>query len=668
MVKEVDQLPRPALIWTIVAQALLLLPHIPHIPSWVIAVYVVAFAWRVQAFRGRVELPGRWLKVALSGAAAGGIVLSFGSLLGMEPMVAFLLTAFALKLTEMRSRKDAYVVVFLGYFVCLTAFLFSQGLLMVLYGLLVVWVLTTALISVHRPMARARDTRSMRLAGVMMLQAAPLMLVLFFLFPRIGPLWNVPLKSHTAKTGMSDMLFPGDVSNLSQSDEVAFRAQFDGDVPPPEELYWRGVVMSHLDDTVWRGLKYFEIPSALRREPAVELAGDSLSYRIIMEATQQNWLYSLRYARAEKPRLLSLPDFRLYSPATVEYKLQYQVRSWPDALLEPELNPWRRRAETQLPAGNNPRARALAEDLYRAAGNPEGFVRSALTYFRQQPFFYTLQPPLLGDSDVMDRFLFDTRRGFCEHYAYAFAVMARSVGIPTRVIGGYQGGEINPVNGTVIVHQFDAHAWNEVWLAGRGWVRVDPTAAVAPNRILYGLEEAVAGEGSFLSSSPWSPLRYRGINWINSLRLQYDALTYRWQSWVTGFDGTVQLDLLRRVLGEVTPSRSVVLLLGTGLATMGVVSWFLLRDRRRRRRSVFEEELVHFRDTIHRRGLEPLPGETPAQLAERAAERWPKDAEQIRALYRAHAALVYGQSGGGPDAARTVRELRRRLRGLALSR
>ena len=668
MVKEVEQLPRPALVWSILAQALLLLPHISHIPPWVIAVYLVAFAWRVQAFRGRIELPGRWLKVALSGAAAGGIVLSFGSLLGMEPMVAFLLTAFALKLTEMRSRKDAYVVIFLGYFVCLTAFLFSQGLVMVLYGLLVVWVLTTALISVHRPMARVRDTRSLRLAGVMMLQAAPLMLVLFFLFPRIGPLWNVPLKSHTAQTGMSDTLFPGDVSNLSQSDEVAFRAQFDGVVPPPEELYWRGVVMSHLDGTVWRGLKYFEIPAALRREPQVALAGDSLAYRIIMEPTQQHWLYSLRYARPEKPRLLSLSDFRLYSPATVEYKLQYRVRSWPEAVLEPELDPWRRTAETQLPPGDNPRARALAETLYRSAGAPEAFVTAALAYFRQQPFFYTLQPPLLGDSDVMDRFLFDTRRGFCEHYAYAFAVMARSVGIPTRIIGGYQGGEINPVNGTVIVHQFDAHAWNEVWLAGRGWVRVDPTAAVAPDRILYGLERAVASEGSFLSESPWSPLRFRAVNWVNSLRLQYDALTYRWQSWVTGFDGAMQVDLLRRVLGEVTPSRSVILLLGTGLATMGVVSWFLLRDRRRQRRSVFEDELVNFLDTIHRRGLSPQPGETPGQLAERAAQRWPAEAERIRALYRAHAALVYGAGCGPQDVARTVRELRRRVRGLRLQR
>ena len=191
--KQAEQLPRPALVWIIAAQALLLLPHIQRIPPWVVIVYLVAFGWRIQAFRGRVELPGRWLKVLLSGAAAGGIVLSFGSLLGVEPMVAFLLTAFALKLTEMRSRKDAYVVVFLGYFVCLTAFLFSQGLLMVAFGLLLVWVLTTALICVHRPSGRLRDPRPMKLAGGMLLQAVPLMLVLFFLFPRIGPLWSVPL-------------------------------------------------------------------------------------------------------------------------------------------------------------------------------------------------------------------------------------------------------------------------------------------------------------------------------------------------------------------------------------------------------------------------------------------------------------------------------------------
>lgn len=666
--KQAEQLPRAALLWIILAQAMLLLPHISRIPIWVIVVYALAFGWRVQAFRGRAELPGRWLKVALSAAAAGGIVLSFGSLLGMEPMVAFLLTAFALKLTEMRSRKDAYVVIFLGYFVCLTAFLFSQDILLVLYAFVLVWVLTTALICVHRASGRLRDLRPLRLAGVMLLQSVPLMLVLFFLFPRIGPLWSVPLKSHTAQTGMSDRLRPGDVSQLSQSADVAFRVHFEGEIPPASQLYWRGLVMSRLDGDTWRSLRYFEVPASERREADVQPQGDALSYSIIMTPTQQNWLYALRYARSSKGGVMLLNDFRLYSPVIIENEYQYSVQSWPQTALELELSPWRASVERELPAGDNPETRALAETLYAEAGSDRAYVEAALDYFRNEAFFYTLQPPLLGDQNPMDQFLFGTRRGFCEHYAYAFVVMMRSVGIPARIVGGYLGGEINPVNRTVIVHQFDAHAWTEVWLEGEGWVRVDPTAAVAPDRILYGLERAVASEGSFLATSPLSPLRYRGINWINSLRLRYDALTYRWQSWVVGFDGQAQFDLLRGVLGEISVSRSLGVLLGSGALTIALVALFLFRDRRPAPRPIYEEELARFQKVLWQRGLEPLPGETPAQLTERAAQKWPRQAESLRALYRALARLVYGTADREIDSKRLLRELRKRIRGIQFSR
>jgi transglutaminase-like putative cysteine protease len=559
------------------------------------------------------------------------------------------------------------VVIFLGYFVCLTAFLFSQDLLLVLYALVLVWILTTALVSVHRATARIRDLRPLRLAGVMLLQSVPLMLVLFFLFPRIGPLWSVPLKSHTAQTGMSDSLRPGDVSQLSQSAEVAFRVQFDGDIPPASELYWRGLVMSRLDGDTWRSLRYFEVPANERREGAVVTQGDPLSYRIIMAPTQQNWLYSLRYARSGKAGVMSLSDYRLYSPVILENEYQYAVQSWPETPLGVELSPWRAAVEKDLPNNDNPETRALAQSLYAAAGSPRAFVEGVLEYFRSEAFFYTLQPPLLGDDDPMDRFLFETRRGFCEHYAYAFAVMMRSVGIPARIVGGYLGGEINPVNRTVIVHQFDAHAWTEVWLEGEGWVRVDPTAAVSPDRILYGLERAVASEGSFLAQSPLSPLRYRGVNWINSLRLRYDALTYRWQSWVTGFDGQAQFDLLRGVLGEISLTRSMGILLGSGALTLALVALFLFRERGGSPRPVYEAELARFQKVLWQRGLKPQPGETPAQLTERAATQWPRQAEAIRGVYRALARLVYAPQSAGQDSKRLRRELRKRIRGIQFS-
>ncbi|MEL7046555.1 MAG: DUF3488 and transglutaminase-like domain-containing protein, partial [Pseudomonadota bacterium] len=469
--------------------------------------------------------------------------------------------------------------------------------------------------------------------------------------------------AHTAKTGMSDTLRPGDVSSLSQSDEVAFRVRFDGVIPATSSLYWRGVVMSRLEGDTWGSLRYLEIPARERRKPVVATEGDFIDYRVIIEPTQQNWLYSLRYAQPRNAGVMSLSDYRLFLPAVVENDYLYRVRSWPDTRLGLELSDWRRRVETRLPPQDNPRTRELARTLYAESGTTQGFVSAALAHFRNQEFFYTLQPPTLGDRDVMDRFLFETRRGFCEHYAYAFAVMARSLGIPARIVGGYLGGEVNPVHRTVIVHQFDAHAWNEVWIEGEGWVRVDPTAAVAPDRILYGLERAVAGEGSFLADSPLSPLRFRGVDWINGLRLRYDALTYRWQSWITGFDGDAQFDLLRGVFGEVSPSRSMAVLLGVGVGTMSLVSLLLLRSRRAAPRSLLETELERFARRLHDRGLEREPGETPAQLVARAVQRWPGYAPRIHRLYGSLEAAVYGPVVV-EDEQRLARELRRKIRAL----
>ena len=245
----------------------------------------------------------------------------------------------------------------------------------------------------------------MRLAATMLLQALPLMVILFFLFPRIGPLWSVPVKSHTAKTGMSDTLRPGIVSSLTQSPEVAFRVRFDGDIPPPQELYWRGIVMSRVDgDDAWRSLRYFEVPPRERAERGVFREGPSLSYRIIQEPTQQNYLYGLRYARSSNRGVMHLHDYRIYSPAIVENEFQYSVQSWPQARFGLELRGWRRRIETRLPATGNPRTRDLAARLLAEAGSPRAFVDAVLSHFRSQPFFYTLEPPLLGERDTMDRF------------------------------------------------------------------------------------------------------------------------------------------------------------------------------------------------------------------------------------------------------------------------
>ena len=639
--KMLQQVPRNALAWIIISMFTLLAPHAGRIPVWIMLIYLFAALWRIQVYRGHWSFPGRWVKLVMIVSGFAGIYLSFGSLIGLEPTVALLLTAFALKLIELVSRKDAYVLIFLGYFVCITEFLFTQDLLMVLYSLLNVIVVTTALVALHQPGEHRFNRKTMRLAGVMVLQAMPLMLVLFFLFPRIGPLWTVPVKSHTAKTGMSDFMKPGDISKLSQSADVAFRVQFEGEIPPKSQLYWRGLVFSKLEEGAWSNLGYFQVPAKERRQQEVVTTGEPLNYSIIMEPTQQNWLFGLRYATPDRPGILAAPDFRLYSLVMIEDEFQYQVRSWPEAQLETELSAWRREVELRLPDNDNQRTRQFASTLRAQAGSDEVFVDAVLQHFNREPFVYTLQPPLLPDVDGIDVFMFESRRGFCEHYAHAFTVMMRAAGIPARVVAGYQGGEINPVNKTVIVHQFDAHAWAEVWLPERGWVRVDPTASVAPQRIEMGLEEAVAAEGTFLSDSPLSPLRYRSIRWINQLRLRYDALTYQWQSWVVGFDGEVQFQLLRDVFGEVSAGRFAAALIGTWALVLLPVAISLLRRRETRPQRPLDREYLKVCERLGNLGYPRQAGESAADYAARISRQCPDWAESFNRLTRLYTELAY---------------------------
>ncbi len=639
--KYEQQLPRNALVWIILSQFMLLIPHITRIPAWVVLVYLLTALSRSMVYQGRWSFPGNTFKAALTLTCFAGVFYSYGSLIGLEPTVALLLAAFALKLVELKSTKDAYLLLFLGYFVCVTEFLFDQEILTVLYMLFVVLVLTTALVALHQPGEDAFNRTTVQRAALMLAQSFPLMLVLFIIFPRIGPLWSVPLKAHTAKSGMSDFMSPGDISKLSLSDEVAFRVQFDGEIPARSVLYWRGLVFSTLQGNTWRSLRWREVPPLERRPKKPVLNDNFARYSVIIEPTQQNWLYALRYARTSDSGILATNDFRLVSLTEIQDQRRYSVRSYSDVVLEPQLSAWRRGVDTRLELYDNPRTRQLAQHMYRQAGqDAEKFVAAILTMFRQQDFYYTLKPPLLGDN-AMDDFLFRSRRGFCEHYAAALAVMVRAAGIPARVVAGYQGGEINPVNGTVVVYQFDAHAWNEVWFEGQGWVRVDPTAAIAPDRIDYGLERALQLEGSFLENSPLSPLRYRNIAWLNNIRLQLDAINYSWQAFILTYDSDRQYQFLNRFLGKISVSRVAMLLMGFWALVLIPVAISLLHGRGGRHIDPATRSYNVFCKKLQRIELSRDRAEAPLAFADRVSHERPDLAVEVKSITGLYDAISY---------------------------
>lgn len=656
-----QQIPRNALVWILLSQLVLVLPHVPRLPIWILGVYMATAFHRIMVYQGRWSFPGRWTKAVLTIGSFSAVYTSYGSMLGLEPTVALLLVAFALKLVELASRKDAYLVIFLAYFVSCAEFLFSQELHIVIYMLLALITISTALVALHQPGQDKFTLTPLKQASVMLFQAMPLMLVLFLIFPRIGPLWTVPIKSYAAKTGMSDFMSPGDIRLLSQSTEVAFRAEFEGDIPPRSELYWRGLVFSKVEDDVWSSLGWREIPVLERRGRKPEKLGEkSIRYSVIMEPSQQRWVYSLKYPGEHSRNVMRGGDHRLVSPIEIQDQFRYHATSFPQAVLDPVLSSWRRQTELKLPEESNQKTRDFAEKIRGDFKTDSEFVDAVLAHFREQEFFYTLQPPVLGD-DSIDEFLFETRKGFCEHYASSFVFMMRAAGVPARVVAGYQGGEINPLNNSVIVHQFDAHAWAEVWLEGSGWIRVDPTAAVSPDRIIWGLERALADEGSFLSDSPLSPLRFRDVQWINLLRLRYDALTYAWQRFVLGYDEDGQYDLLTRWLGEFNPARIASVMLIAAAIVLLPIFIALLFSTRPKKLPVILRAYLDFCEKLEGAGVARLPGEAPISYAQRVQSLRPDLAADVACITDLYTRISYQSGASGMEEQREFLERARQF-------
>ncbi|HEP8322229.1 TPA: DUF3488 domain-containing protein [Pseudomonas aeruginosa] len=649
-----NAIPRVALVWLLVAQVLVILPHLAYMPLWVAAMWLGCAAWRVQVFRMRAGYPRAWVKLALALLAGAGVWLSRGSLVGLDAGAVLLIAAFILKLVEMKTRRDALVLVFLGFFAVVVGYLFDDGFLAALYSLLPVTALLAALIGLQQSAFASRPWPTLWLAGGLLLQALPLMLLLFLFFPRLGPLWSLPMPGNKGVTGLSESMAPGDIAELGRSAELAFRVRFEGAPPPREQLYWRALTMERFDGRRWAQAPQWSGEDALHWQKR----GPELRYDVIMQPSSQPWLFALDVAQTDQTDTRLMSDFHLQRRQPVEQRLFYRVSSWPQALRESSIDPRMRWRNLQLPMHGNPRARALAEQLRQAHAQPQALVAALLQRFNREPFAYTLKPPATG-ADGVDDFLFDTRSGFCAHYAGAMAFVLRAAGIPARVVAGYQGGELNPAGNYLLVHQFDAHAWVEYWQPEQGWLSVDPTYQVAPERIEQGLEQALAGDSEYLADAPLSPLRYRGLPWLNDMRLAWDSLNYGWQRWVLAYQGEQQGAFLQRWFGGLDPTRLGLLLGAAAILSVGLLALFLLKPWQGRG-DLRSRQLRRFERLLEMHGLRRSPGEGLRSYGERAARVLPAQAPAIAAFVGAFEAQRYGH-GGADDPGLRLRALRRAL-------
>jgi len=638
------------------------LPHVPHLPAWCSLLTLVVLLWRAKLALSNAALPGRWVLVGVLLVAGALTFYSFRALLGKEPGVTMAVVLMALKTLELRARRDAFVVFFLGFFLVLTHFLYSQSLVVAAAMLVAVWGLLTALVLAHMPVGqpslRIASTLAMRTA----LLGAPLMVLLFVLFPRIGPLWGVPQDGITS-TGLSNSMKMGSVAEVATDDSVALRVRFDGVVPPSEAMYFRGPVLSNFDGIEWRGTA--PRVDAARPPENLRVRGQPVRYEMTLEPLRLSTLPLLEASPSapviEGYRITPRDDLRWVADRPLLERLRFNAEAYPFFSQGPTQRNLKLIDQLDLPPGYNPRTRewaaALRRDPRYANADARTLAQALMQYIRTGGFSYTLAPDQYG-RDAIDEFWLDRRTGFCEHFAAAFVVVMRSLDVPARVVTGYQGTDPLPVDGYYVVRQSSAHAWAEYWQPGVGWLRADPTAAVAPERIsrarrLRAAPGIVAGTIGSISPAL-----------LEQFRDGWEAINNRWNQWVLNYSRGQQLDVLKH-LGVRSPSWEdlALLLIGalSSLALGGAVwAWW---DRHRV--DPWVRQMERMRDALRRLGIAAAAHDAPRALASRVRARYGAQGESLAALLDMLDRQRYSRASiARPDAALTRRfvGLARRLR------
>lgn len=593
------------------------------------------------ACAGYALLSGRMLPSAvrlvcvIAGVAA--FAVSFKTRFSVDMAASFLFLSVSLKLLELKSQRDLQVLVYVMLYLSAVSFLFGQGIGHTALQVLILVFAFAVLLSINSAREDAFLASFKRNSGVVFKGVAialPLVAVLFLFFPRIAPLWSIPVKTQEATSGITDRMTPGDISRLGKSDERAFRVDFSNLPPRPQDRYWRGLVLDRFDGKTWS--RFGQDAAEIRREKIDrgrlgEASG--ASYEVMFEPSNQRWAFTLDDSRSLNSHLLSA-DMGLFRFKTeviqpTRYRMAIDgkgIQGVPDLPHAAVVNSGRRIStpafrDLQLPQASNPQTRLFVRQLREQHSAPLDLVTAIMYMFRDLPFYYTLEPPETG-SDFVDEFLFSTRSGFCSHYAGSMAFMLRLAGIPARVVVGYQGGEMNAAGNYLLVHQYDAHAWVEARLPEWGWVRLDPTAMVAPERISDSLQAAVGAE-AVLGSNTLSAMM-RSVSWMNWVRLRLDQLNYQWQKWVVNYNQSNQYDFITRLMGEFSLMYIATILLGAFVVVSMVLVayfwWFYFNKNLHRE----EKQYVRMLRVLALLGYHRGVGEAPKAYQLRVAKSLPK--------------------------------------------
>ncbi len=614
--------------------------HSTRTPLWLVLIVAVLFAWHYLITNHAWKLPGKIIRLGVTLVLVLATFKYYGSLFGRDAGMGFLVLLLGLKFLEFRTTRDGAIIIFLCYFLMLGGFLFDQSLWVGIYMIVVAWLATAALIRMVTPSGQSNRYR-LKLSGQLLIKALPLALLLFLFFPRIqGNLWGLPSDAYGGLTGLSDSMSPGSISNLSTSDEVAFRVEFKGEPPPPNQRYWRAMVLDKTDGRTWS-----QTQGGGPVEQKFRPIGAPVFYTVTLEPHNKYWLFALDLPATQPTGTRLIPGYVLRAKNKVVQRYRYSLQSYL-RYHTGKLSRKQRELNLQLPKQFSPRIRNLVARWRAREPDDQGIVRAALNYYRAQGFTYTLSPPLLR-RDPVEQFLFESRRGYCEHYASSFVSLMRAAGIPSRVVTGYQGGERNNAGNYYIISQADAHAWAEVWLQQRGWVRVDPTAVVAPERIEYGIDAVrrLLGRGTLLGQLD-APAILRALElsipvqvWRN-MGLYWDAMNNVWHHWVLDFNQQRQLKFMQW-LGFRSPTwadLAVVLISGFMLFALVITAITL-----RRRRNIEPAVKIYnrFCKKLSRASIRRLPWEGPQDFCKRAIVTQPGLGDDIQRVINQYIDIRY---------------------------
>lgn len=609
------------------------LPHVRYLPWPLTIFFFVLLFWRGLGVWHPRYLPKGIAILVLTVLAIALLYSQHQGVWGRAAGTAVFVVALGLKLMELNHQRDVYLISYLAFIVAASQFLYQQNMAMAVYTLLACCMLLAVLVSVNS--GQSANKVALRTSGALLLQALPLAAAIFVLFPRLqAPAWLLMNNDKPAQSGLSDTLEPGSINRLAMSPQLAFRVKFKGAPPPRNQLYWRGPVFSFTDGAAW---KIMPNDHVLHYQDRLEFSGQAYQYTLLMEPQSRNWVYALDMpARFDAP-LQRNGNYQLTTPGKPDQAAEYALTSYPKYNTG-YITKTEYRQNLQLPREPSARIVDLVQQLHGFEGRPEMFIQQVLAYFRQQHFSYSLQPPLMQNNPV-ETFLFEVRSGFCNHYATAFAYLMRVADIPARVVAGYQGGEFNSVGQFLEIRQANAHAWTEVWLKGRGWVRIDPTTAILPDRVEQEINVDKQVQTGSLSLTAADSQQDDGAFGLKQAGQFWNSLDYHWQRRIVGYGGANSAGFLSGfgMSGLIEPV--FWMLASIGLAML-ILAGLLLRPRRQPE----DPALVLYRQFCRKMakyGVFIKVGEGAHDFAVRASAQKPEYAELIDEITRIFVKLRY---------------------------